>query len=800
MFDLPAPHRPPARLFRVFALSGLALLGGCGLFESDPEPADVNVDRRALTFDAVGDTAQLTAEVFDAEGVEIAGAAVTWSSSDPAVVRVNDSGLVTSTGQGSATVLAESGTASGSVSAVVAITIADIEAVGPTQLTGTAGQPVDELRVRAVDRLGSPVVGAVLRAQIISGDGQLSDSTMTTDGSGEAATVWTLGVVAGSPQQVRIRPNSGSSSSVFFSADAQAGPPEALTLESGGGQVGLIGAPLPVPLTFSLTDAVGNPITTVPLALSVTAGNGTLSATQVTPDSAGQAQVEWTLGPDAGAQTVEVAADALTLEVSATALSDPAALALVSGGSATGVVGQPLGEAVQIRLEDTGGAGIPGVPIRFSVAAGNGSVAAAPGGAPVDEVLVETDVAGVATVPEWVLGTSTGTQSLEVSFPGLTPILVSVTAGPGAPSALTVASGDFQTADVQEPLTDPVVFEVQDEFGNPVPGVDVQFSVDGGSGSVGASSATTDGQGVVSASWTLGTLVGLQVLTASTDAGSAEAYAAGLLPTASSFQIETRFLVEDVPPSVWAAFKLAENRWAQIILDDVPDQNANIDVGQCGPSAPAVQELVDDVIIFATVEEIDGPGSILGSAGPCWLRSGSSLPFVGRMRFDVEDLERIEQQGTLIDLILHEMGHVLGIGTLWDNLGLLVNPSPSGTIRDTHFIGSNAIDAFNAIGGQDYAGEKVPVENTGGDGTRNGHWRESVFDTELMTGFLDSGVNPLSIVTQASLEDLGYGTTEVDADSFVLPAPRANAGQVVEGLELVGDIWELPIYIAPEWW
>jgi len=210
--------------------------------------------------------------------------------------------------------------------------------------------------------------------------------------------------------------------------------------------------------------------------------------------------------------------------------------------------------------------------------------------------------------------------------------------------------------------------------------------------------------------------------------------------------------------------------------------------------------VVDDVIIFASVEEIDGPGSILGSAGPCWLRSEGSLPFVGRMRFDVEDLANVEQNGRLVDLILHEMGHVLGIGTLWDNLGFLVNPSPSGSIRDTHFDGPNAIAAFDAVGGADYADAKVPVENRFGDGTRNGHWRESVFDTELMTGFLDGGFNPLSIVTEASLEDLGYGTVDADTDQYLLPPPSGSLGPVVEGLELVNDIWDLPIYIAPEWW
>ena len=45
----------------------------------------------------------------------------------------------------------------------------------------------------------------------------------------------------------------------------------------------------------------------------------------------------------------------------------------------------------------------------------------------------------------------------------------------------------------------------------------------------------------------------------------------------------------------------------------------------------------------------------------------------------------------------------------------------------------------------------------GGSGTAGGHWRETTFKTELMTGFLNSGVkNPLSRLSVGTLQDMGY--------------------------------------------
>ena len=133
------------------------------------------------------------------------------------------------------------------------------------------------------------------------------------------------------------------------------------------------------------------------------------------------------------------------------------------------------------------------------------------------------------------------------------------------------------------------------------------------------------------------------------------------------------------------------------------------------------------------------------------------LPALGSMRFDTDDLSSLEAQGLLDEVIKHEMGHVLGIGTLWGagQLGLTVDPtSVGGPLMDTYFQGAAAIEAFDRIGGTTYnLGAKVPLENDfvtfPSLGSLNTHWREGVFTNELMTPSINNGANPVSIVSIA---------------------------------------------------
>ena len=82
--------------------------------------ASVEVSPGMAELTGLGASVQLTAEAFDADGHAAAGAEFSWESSDSGVATVDGSGLVTGVAEGTATVTASSGEASGS--AIVAVT------------------------------------------------------------------------------------------------------------------------------------------------------------------------------------------------------------------------------------------------------------------------------------------------------------------------------------------------------------------------------------------------------------------------------------------------------------------------------------------------------------------------------------------------------------------------------------------------------------------------------------------------------------------------------------------------------
>lgn len=228
-------------------------------------------------------------------------------------------------------------------------------------------------------------------------------------------------------------------------------------------------------------------------------------------------------------------------------------------------------------------------------------------------------------------------------------------------------------------------------------------------------------------------------------------------PPVPEYTIDVVFTDSSLTASQQAIFQQAAARWSEIIIADVPD----VVIAGIG--------LVDDLRIEATAPAIDGVGGILGQAGPRTVRTGSFIPSTGVMQFDSADLAALEASGQLIDVILHEMGHVIGIGTIWQSLGLVIDLDTN----DPRFVGTEAITQYNALLGRNVV--DIPVANTGGGGTFGSHWRESDLNNELMTGFLDSGVaNPISVITIGSLADLGYVVDLNAADAFPLQAPSVQ--------------------------
>lgn len=172
----------------------------------------------------------------------------------------------------------------------------------------------------------------------------------------------------------------------------------------------------------------------------------------------------------------------------------------------------------------------------------------------------------------------------------------------------------------------------------------------------------------------------------------------------------------------------------------------------------------NDLTISATLTEIDGSGGILGQAGPTYVWTDSKLPSQAVMEFDVADASNFENLGLWDDIVLHEMFHTVGFGTVWDLLGLV------DTVVDTKGTRNPKDDTLSYIYNGDmatyYNGGITPViETDGGAGTAGGHWDEETYGNELMTGWIDE-VNYLSDMTYGSLQDMGY-SVNYDAQIFI---------------------------------
>jgi len=578
--------------------------------------------------------------------------------------------------------------------------------------------------------------------------------------------------------------------------------PASLSVAAGDAQIGPPGAPLDQAPSVRVTDGEGAGVSGLVVTFTVVRGGGSVSRPTVSTDAEGRASAGvWTLGDEQGAQELRAAVQGVgSVVFRATARPGRAAtLAILRGDGQTAVAGAPVAVRPAVTVLDSQSTPLAGVTVTFRVVGGAGSVT---GGSAI------TDGSGAAEVGGWTLGSVTGANRLEAAVDGLPAISFEATAVAGAPAAISAVAGEGQTAPAGAQVPVRPAVRVVDAAGNPVSGVLVTFAVTAGGGHASGptQSTGTDGRATVGG-WTLGGAPGANALEATAAGSGIAANPVSFSATATSsggsggsgggsgFDIEVRFNAGSSPTAAQRdAFEDAESRWEQVVTGDLPSVPVDRPAGTCTSSDP-IAGTIDDLVIFVTLETIDGPGGVLGTAGPCMVRSGSKLPLAGMMRFDTADLAALEANGLLGEVVLHEMGHVLGVGTLWKTMGLLADPAAAGGL-DPHFTGVAAIAAFDAIGGSGHGGQKVPVEDTGGSGTRDAHWRESVFDKEIMTGWIDPGSNPLSLVTIQSLADMGYDVDTGEAQSVGLTispsvVPRGEPGP--GAIQLTDDLWRGPI-------
>ncbi len=217
------------------------------------------------------------------------------------------------------------------------------------------------------------------------------------------------------------------------------------------------------------------------------------------------------------------------------------------------------------------------------------------------------------------------------------------------------------------------------------------------------------------------------------------------------------------------------------------------------------RQLNGSLVISVTNLEIGG--GILGQAG--FIVDGTTIVDIVRGnlfrrrqvsvgRFAILQLDnefiRNNTDDDITDVVIHEMGHALGIGSLWRDNDLIERV---GRIGPEQYVGAHARRAYaieTGVAGLARTGF-VPLEQSGGAGTAGGHWDDNdpffnSFATnnriELMTGFFVPNTERfISRTTLASLVDLHYVVKGFNEDELI-EFPRVLANRLNPNTALSG--------------
>lgn len=294
--------------------------------------------------------------------------------------------------------------------------------------------------------------------------------------------------------------------------DDGVGPtPNTIVVNAGNNQVGPAGAPLPESLAVLVTDQNGSPLAEIDVGFAVTAGGGSVSPTSRRTNASGIAKTRYTLGANAGTQTVNATAIDYGLapaQFSAVSQINGAVnIANTTTGVLTDTVDATKAESLTVLVTDQAATPVPGVAVTWGSAGGSVSATSVP-----------TNAAGLSKV-RFTYGTAAGNQTATATVTGLIGSPVTITLNATARTAVSLAktAGDNGTA----PPSTQVTYTVQsrDVHGNPKGGVTIDWTAATGGGSITPAQNVTAANGNASAQRTLGAGTGDQ---------TAKAIAAGL--------------------------------------------------------------------------------------------------------------------------------------------------------------------------------------------------------------------------------------------------------------------------------
>ena len=273
----------------------------------------------------------------------------------------------------------------------------------------------------------------------------------------------------------------------------------------GDGQTGRPGQTLK-PFVVEVRDPSDNNNLAAGVFVTFLHDRGSLTGVPVLTDTNGRATSTLTLGRGTGVTMVTASVrGGASVTFTARAIiptppkapPEPTKLFIVSGDNQTGIIGETLADPFVVRVRDQYNKPLEGATVTFTVLTGGGSLST---------TTTITDISGRAK-STLTLGNGPGTNTVEVRAEGVSQTRIfsaEATLPPPVPTTLSTVSDDNQTGLTGETLMDPFVVELHDQYGDPVEGVMVTFTLLGGDGALSTETTTTDANGQAETTLTLG--------------------------------------------------------------------------------------------------------------------------------------------------------------------------------------------------------------------------------------------------------------------------------------------------------
>ena len=221
-----------------------------------------------------------------------------------------------------------------------------------------------------------------------------------------------------------------------------------------------------------------------------------------------------------------------------------------------------------------------------------------------------------------------------------------------------------------------------------------------------------------------------------------------------------------LPFRVLLSMERVAAKWRRVLRSAPTGEMVRLQVGECRNAVP-VSQFITGVRVLIKLDTL--PPRIAGQGGPCVIRP-NGLPLLGTVSLNIVNYASLSDR-KLDDLIQHEVGHVLGLGTLWQRGSFRTLVDGDSTAADPIFVGPDALTAFRKLGQSGrFPGRTVPLQVN-----VRGHWRGDSFLGEVMAPSLVSAAQPTSAVTVAALRDMGWAVESEAYEEFTLPETVLSA-------------------------